>query len=250
MSALFTGKNIVHFDRVSSTNTILSEMLSNSKPLEEGSVILADEQIQGRGQQGSFWESSPHKNITLSLLYKPEFLTIEKQFYLSIAVSLGISDFLNEVLRQDIHIKWPNDIYIGNYKIAGILIENSLMNSHLKTSIIGIGLNVNQVEFQSDAPNPCSMKGISGKDYNQSELLPLLFHHLEIHYLQLKAGKYEFLKESFMSKLYRFEEEHSYFIDQKIKKGKIIDIETSGRLVMLVDNQKKSFDSKEIEFIL
>lgn len=250
MSALFTGKNLVHFDRVSSTNTVLSEMLSNSKPLDEGSVILADEQSQGRGQQGSFWEASPHKNITLSLLYKPDFLTIEKQFYLSIAVSLGISDFLEEALQQKSQIKWPNDVYFGNYKIAGILIENTLMNNHLRTSIIGIGLNVNQVDFQSDAPNPCSMKSISGKDYTIAELLPSLFQHIEIHYLQLKAGKYEFLKEAYLSKLYRFEEEYLYMIDGEKTKGKIIDIETSGRLVLLVNNVRKSFDTKEIEFIL
>ena len=143
MSALFTGKNLVHFDRVSSTNNVLSDMLSNSKPLEEGSVIMADEQSNGKGQQGAFWEYEPHKNITLSLLYRPDFLTIEDQFYLSIAISLGISDFLEEALQQKSHIKWPNDIYFAHYKIAGILIENTLMGSHLKTSIIGIGLNVN-----------------------------------------------------------------------------------------------------------
>ena len=250
MSALFTGKNIVHFDRVSSTNTVLSEMLSNTTPLADGSVILADEQSQGRGQQGSFWEASPHKNITLSLLYRPEFLTIEKQFYLSIAVSLGISDFLDEQLQQKSQIKWPNDIYFGNYKIAGILIENTLMNSHLRTSIIGIGLNVNQVEFKSDAPNPCSMKSISGIEYDIKALLPSLFHHIEIHYLQLKAGKFDFLKEAYLSKLYLYEQEHEYLIEGEIKKGKIIDIETSGRLVMLVNNIRKSFDTKEIEFIL
>lgn len=250
MSAIFTGKNLVHLDRVTSTNSVLSELLSNSKPLEEGSVILADEQTQGRGQQGSFWEASPHKNITLSLLYRPEFLTIEMQFYLSIAVSLGISDFLEEVMQQKSHIKWPNDVYFGNHKIAGILIENTLMNSHLKTSVIGIGINVNQVEFNSDAPNPCSMRSISGKEFSIPELLPMLFHQLEIHYLQLKAGKYEFLKESYFEKLYRYEADSYYSINGKIKKGEIVDIETSGRLILLVDGIRKSFDNKEIEFIL
>lgn len=250
MSAIFTGKNLVHLDQVISTNTVLSEMLSNSKPLEEGSVILADEQTQGRGQQGSFWEAIPHKNITLSLLYRPEFLTIELQFYLSIAISLGISDFLEEELQQKSHIKWPNDIYFGNYKIAGILIENTLMNNHLKTSIIGIGLNVNQTTFNSDAPNPCSMKGIMGKEFSIPELLPRLFHHIEIHYLQLKAGKYEFLKEGYFEKLYRYELESYYIINGERKKGKIVDIETSGRLVLLVDGVRKSFDTKEIEYVL
>lgn len=250
MSALFTGKNLVHFDRVSSTNNVLSEMLSNSKPLEEGSVIMADEQSHGKGQQGSFWEAEPHKNITMSLLYRPDFLTIEHQFYLSIAISLGLCDFLEEVLLQKFHIKWPNDIYFGNHKIAGILIENTLMGSHLKTSIIGIGLNVNQQEFKSDAPNPCSMSSITKKEFDIPSLLPALFQHLEWNYMLLKANRLDYLKEKYLLKMYRFQQECKYNIGHQTLKAKIIGIETSGRLQLIVNNEVKSFDTKEIEFIL
>ena len=250
MSALFTGKNLVHFDRVSSTNNVLSDMLSNSKPLEEGSVIMADEQSNGKGQQGAFWESEPHKNITLSLLYRPDFLTIEDQFYLSIAISLGISDFLEEALQQKSHIKWPNDIYFAHYKIAGILIENTLMGSHLKTSIIGIGLNVNQVEFKSDAPNPCSMKSIAKKDFDIPSLLPSLFQHLEWNYMLLKAKRFDYLKEKYLSKLFRYQQDCDYRIGGTVQKAKIIGLESSGRLKLMINNEVKSFDTKEIEIIL
>lgn len=250
MSALFTGKNLIRLEQVSSTNSVLSEMLSNSKPLADGSVIMADEQLNGKGQQGSFWEASPGKNITLSLLYYPNFLTIDKQFYLSMAISLGVLDFLEELSIADISIKWPNDLYVKKNKIAGILIENSLMGNYLKSSIIGIGLNVNQEKFYSDAPNPISIKQITGLNYDLNQIIPKLFHFIEIHYLQLKAGKFEFLKESYLSSLFRFNTLGSYKSNNVVFQGKIIDIETSGRLVLDVDNHKKSFDTKEIEFLL
>jgi BirA family biotin operon repressor/biotin-[acetyl-CoA-carboxylase] ligase len=249
MSAIFTGKNILHFDRVTSTNNVLSEMLSNSKPLADGSVIMADEQSQGRGQFGTFWESSPGKNITLSILYKPEFLAIDKQFYLSMAISIGICNFLMDVLNTDVHIKWPNDLYVGNTKIAGILIENSLINNHLKTSVIGIGINVNQDIFHSDAPNPCSMKIVTGKEYNINELLPRLFEQIEIQYLNLKASKLAYLKEQYIAKLYRFNKEAFYKINGKLMKCKISDIEESGKIVLLSDEGLLKCDTKEIEFI-
>ncbi len=249
MSAIFTGKNIIYFNRVTSTNNVLSEMLSNSKPLAEGSVIMAEEQSHGRGQHGTFWESSPGKNITISILYKPEFLTIEKQFYLSMAISIGICNFLEDVLNTKVKIKWPNDIYVGNTKIAGILIENSLIGSYLKSSIIGIGLNVNQVQFNSEAPNPCSMKILTGKEFNINELLPRLFEEIEIQYLNLKAKKLSYLKEKYLSKLYRFGEEALYKVKGKTIKCNISDIEESGKLVLLTEEGLRSYDTKEIEFI-
>jgi BirA family biotin operon repressor/biotin-[acetyl-CoA-carboxylase] ligase len=249
MSAIFTGKNLVYFNRVTSTNNVLSEMLSNSKPLAEGSVIMADEQSHGRGQHGTFWEASPGKNITISILYKPEFLTIEKQFYLSMAISIGICNFLDDVLKIKTEIKWPNDIYVGIEKIAGILIENSLMGSNLKTSIIGIGLNVNQEFFHSDAPNPCSMKLLSGIEYHIDDLLPLLFEEIEIQYLNLKAGKFQYLKDTYLHKLYRFGEDAMYKVNGKTLKGNISNIEESGKLVLLTEEGLRSFDTKEIEFI-
>ncbi len=249
MSAIFTGKNTIHFNRVTSTNNVLSEMLSNSKPLTEGSVIMADEQSHGRGQHGTFWEASPGKNITISILYKPEFLTVEKQFYLSMAISIGLCNFLEDVLHTKVEVKWPNDIYIGNTKIAGILIENSLIGSYLKTSIIGIGLNVNQEFFNSDAPNPISMKLVTGEEYNINELLPRLFEQIEIQYLNLKAKKLAYLKETYLSKLYRFGKDALYNVMGKTLKCNICDIEESGKLVLLTEEGLRSFDTKEIEFI-
>lgn len=250
MSAIFTGKNFIHLDRVTSTNNVLSEMLSNSKPLTEGSVIMAVEQSAGRGQFGTVWESNPGQNISLSVLYTPEFLAIDKQFYLSMAISLGICNFLEAELKTELQIKWPNDIYYQHKKIAGILIENSLMANHLKTSIIGIGINVNQEVFSEKAANPVSMKQITGNDYYLLDLLPQLFEQIENWYLLLKANKTEELKKQYISKLYLYNTEAEYKIAGKTMKCKISDIEESGRLVLLQNDEQIRCDTKEIEFIL
>lgn len=249
MSAIFTGKNLLHFNRVTSTNNVLSEMLSNSKPLAEGSVILAGEQTEGRGQMGSRWEAEPGKNISLSLLYRPEFLAVDKQFYLSMAISLGICNFLEAELNKPILVKWPNDIYVEGKKIAGILIENSLMANHLKTSIIGIGLNVNQVIFSDLAANAVSMKQLSGIEYSIHALLDTLFDSIEYWYLRLKAGETEQLKEQYLRKLMNYQREASYKISGMERKCKISNIEEGGRLVLLCDNELMVCDTKEIEFM-
>lgn len=249
MSAIFTGKNLLHFNRVTSTNNVLSEMLSNSKPLAEGSVIMAVEQTAGRGQMGSHWESEAGKNISLSLLYRPEFLAIDKQFYLSMAISLGICNFLEAELNSTVQVKWPNDIYVDGKKMAGILIENSLMANHLKTSIIGIGLNVNQTVFSKNASNAVSMKQITGIEYSINGLLEALFTSIENWYLMLKAGKTEHLKKEYLRKLMYYNAEAYYKIGGKEMKCKISNIEEGGRLVLLCDNELIKCDTKEIEFM-
>lgn len=250
MPAHFTGKNFILLDRVSSTNSYIQELLSKSTPLEEGSVIMAVEQSAGRGQMGNFWEAEVGKNLTFSILYKPDSLPIEDQFYLSMAVSLGICGFLEKQLSHDISIKWPNDIYYNHQKIAGILIENSLQGDKIKNSVIGIGLNVNQLHFESDAPNPISMKQISAKDYDLEEILFNLLSFIEYYYLVLKSNKYEYLKERYLSKLLFYGQYHPYKTTNGILNAKIIDIGPYGKLCLESDSGINYYDIKEIEFIL
>lgn len=249
MSAIFTGKNLLQFNRVTSTNNVLSEMLSNSKPLAEGSVIMAVEQTEGRGQLGSYWESEAGKNICLSLLYRPEFLTIDKQFYLSMAISMGICNFLEAELKCKVQVKWPNDIYIKQHKIAGILIENSLQANYLKTSIIGIGLNVNQLTFSSKAANAVSMKQLSGIEYSIDDIVQSLFNALEYWYLMLKNGKTVQIKEEYLSKLMHYKTNAYYKIGDKELQCEISNIEEGGRLVLLCGDELIKCDTREIEFI-
>lgn len=250
MPAHFTGKNFIVLDRVSSTNSYVQELLSKSTPLEEGSVIMAVEQITGRGQMGNFWESETGKNLTFSVLYKPDSLAIEDQFYLSMAVSIGICDFLEKQLSHEIMIKWPNDIYYNNHKIAGILIENSLQGDRIKNSVIGIGLNVNQLHFESEAPNPISMKQISEKDYNLEEILFNLLSFIEYYYLALKSNKTEYLKERYLSKLLFYGQERTYNTTQGLIRAKITGLGPYGKLRLEGESGINYYDIKEVEFIL
>ncbi len=157
-------------DEVGSTSSWLASNLSSE--MQSGYVVAARRQTAGRGQRGNGWESEPDKNLTFSLLLRPAGIDARHQFFISQAVALGIVGALRDCLPEcDIRIKWPNDIYVGNRKICGILIENSLAGSRITHSIVGIGINVNQEHFISDAPNPVSIIQLSGQP---TELEPLL----------------------------------------------------------------------------
>lgn len=250
MPAHFTGKNFILQDRVSSTNSYVQELLSKSTPLDDGSVIMAVEQVAGRGQMGNFWEAESGKNLTFSILYKPDSLAIEDQFYLSMAISLGICDFLEKHIDHEFLIKWPNDIYYKQRKIAGILIENSLQGDKIRNSVIGIGLNVNQIQFKSDAPNPISMSQITNIEYDLQEILFNLLSFIEYYYLALKSNKTEYLKERYLTKLLYYGEYHPYKTKEGIIDAKIIDIGPYGKLCLESNAGIKYYDIKEIEFIV
>src|SRR6476659_5800909 len=142
--ALFVGQSLVKLHEVDSTNDYLKNLLSNSKPLIEGTVIMAEYQTAGRGQKGNVWKSEKGANLTFSILLRPSFFNVNQQFQFNKAVSLGISDVLIEILGKEAKIKWPNDVYFNNQKLGGILIENTIKGNFLKESIVGIGLNANK----------------------------------------------------------------------------------------------------------
>jgi len=144
--------NIITVESVASTNSYLKE-LAHSRTLDEGTVIVTRNQTAGKGQQGNAWESEAGKNITCSILLYPSFLPVQHFFLLSEVISLGVKETL-DAYTDGITIKWPNDIYYCERKIAGILIENEITGSNISMSVAGIGVNVNQEQFLSDAPNP------------------------------------------------------------------------------------------------
>lgn len=135
-----------------------------------GYALMALTQTAGRGQRGNSWEAEPGKNITLSLMLRPHDLAANRQFEVSEAVALGVADLVVGLGIDNVRVKWPNDIYVGNGKIAGILIENSLCGAGIARSIAGIGLNVNQTEFISDAPNPVSLAMLTGMTFDLRSL--------------------------------------------------------------------------------
>src|ERR1035441_10550859 len=148
MQTLFIGKNLITLDSVASTNNFAKDMLSNTRPVE-GTAIMAKEQYAGRGQMGNAWETESGKNLTCSFILYPEFLEADKQFFLNMAVALAVKDFCEHVLHDEIKIKWPNDIYYHDKKLGGILIENSISGNKISSSVIGIGINVNQTAFDA-----------------------------------------------------------------------------------------------------
>ena len=160
---------IIYVDSTPSTNSLLS---ASARHLEHGTVIAARTQTCGRGQRGNSWEADSNQNLTFSVLLKPKTIVASHQFELSQLVSLSVVAVLREQLGSDeVRVKWPNDIYYRDSKICGILIENSLQGVYIDQSVVGIGINVNQAEFVSGAPNPVSMRNISGRSYELDSLL-------------------------------------------------------------------------------
>jgi len=198
-NALILGNRIVKLDETASTNVFLQEMLVNSTCFE-GLVVVAKNQAQGKGQRGNTWESESGKNLTFSVLLKPNVL-IEEQFVLSQVVPLGIYDFLVKMGFEQVAIKWPNDIYVGSQKIAGILIENTLTANKIAHCIVGIGLNVNQTQF-SPTIKATSLALLTEKTFESEQLLNELLKCIEVRYLQLKANKYTLIKFEYLKMLF------------------------------------------------
>ncbi|WP_026897435.1 biotin--[acetyl-CoA-carboxylase] ligase [Daejeonella oryzae] len=246
---LFVGHNIVTLKKVDSTNTYLKQALSKSKPFAEGTVIMAEEQYQGRGQTSNTWISQAGKNLTFSILLNPSFLDVSKQFVLNRAVSLALNDVLRKYFGDEAKIKWPNDSYVGNQKIGGMLIENIIQGIQLKHAIIGIGLNVNQIEFPSELKHISSFKKILHADYDLQSILIEICAAIEARYLQLKSGKFDLLDTEYFEKLYQANEWKSYKIDGIIQPGKIYGISAEGYLQVETKAGSRSFGIKEIEFI-
>jgi BirA family transcriptional regulator, biotin operon repressor / biotin---[acetyl-CoA-carboxylase] ligase len=250
ISGLFVGQNLIILKEVDSTNNFLKNTLSNSKPLPEGTVIMAESQFAGRGQQQNRWHSDPGKNLTFSILLNPSFLAISDQFDLTRAVSLGVYDALKPLLGNNLKIKWPNDIYYNDMKLGGMLIENTVQGNQIKQSIIGIGLNINQESFDPIVPNPVSVKQILQQDYDLRKLLSDICGNIEAYYLNLKAGKIDFVRKSYLSRLYWLNENKRFRTSAGDFDGKIKNVLDNG--ILIIENSFETelmFNFKEIEFL-
>jgi len=242
--------SIVHrIHETDSTNNYAANQLL-TKRLPEGTVFIADSQIDGRGQASNRWESEPGKNLTFSILLYPEFLEISRQFELSKAISLGVADFLSE-LTPDVSIKWPNDIYLENRKVAGILIENSIRINKIFSAIVGIGLNINQMVFFSDAPNPVSLRQMTGLDYNLEEFLSNLCLKIDTRYGQLGNGQFSQIDYDYTQKLYR-KGTWSRFSDKNGDfEGRILGVDPIGQLrIETKSGEINKYQFKEVSFSL
>lgn len=210
---------------------------------------MAESQYAGRGQQQNRWHSEPGKNLTISLLLKPSFLSISLQFDLTRVVSLGIINALGPFLGEKLKIKWPNDIYYGDKKLGGILIENTLQGSQIKNSIIGIGLNINQDVFPMEVASAVSMKQILHRDYDLEFILSEICKNIEAVYLSLRSGRYDAVRNEYMERLYRLNEEKYYRSGVSIFEGMITGVTCEGLLLVNAEGIEKKYNLKEIEFL-
>jgi len=236
------------FDTLTSTNEKLNELLRETD-LPEFSVVYTPNQTAGKGQTGNSWESENAKNITVSILLKPLFLEPQNQFYISKTISLAIVETL-DTLGIKSTIKWPNDIYVDDRKIAGILIENRIMGNSITESIAGIGLNVNQERFISDAKNPVSVYNILNETYSIDEILDSLLLNVFKWHTVLAEDKFNRIDNEYLKRLYRKDGFYSFKDSKGIFSAEIYGIETSGILVLTDTNGKnREYAFKEVEFI-
>lgn len=239
---------IVRLQVTDSTNNYANSLI-RSIDVAEGTVFLTYEQTTGRGQAGNFWESEPGKNITFSMVLYPDFLEIRRQFMLSKVVTLGVYSALNKYVDQ-LSIKWPNDIYAGNKKLGGILIENSVMSGLLQSSVVGIGLNVNQVHFCSTAPNPVSLKTLTNQHFDCELLLTEVLTGINRYYALLRNGGGQEIDEEFISALYLMNKHHLFRSDADIFNGVITGVNEIGQLqIRKEDGRIAEFHFKEVEFL-
>jgi len=240
--------NIIKIKETTSTNLYLSE-LSEKENFSEGTILVAENQTAGRGLSGNYWEAEAGKNIICSMLFYPVFLPVEQHFMLSKVVALGVKNALDEYV-ENVSVKWSNDIYVGDRKIAGILIENELTGCEISQSIAGIGLNVNQKTFLSDAPNPVSLFQILGKETDLDILLQKIFEKIMFLYNLLKNNKLEVISEMYLKNLYRREGFYDYRDKNGVFRAKIQSISPEGYLCLLTETgEKRVFEQKEVAFL-
>ena len=243
---LFLGKQVIYMPTCHSTNDIAMNMLKNPDT-SEGCLVITDNQMAGRGQRGNSWLSTPKLNLTFSLILKPNFLPIKDQFSLNIAISLAVADTLKDLLpEKDVKVKWPNDIYVGEHKIAGILLENTLRPPFLEYSVSGIGLNVNQRSF--DLPRTTSIITHTGSETELSTLLESLVMSIEQQYLQLKSNRLDILKTDYLTNLFGFGVPRKFQSEFEFT-GVIEGVTKEGKLIVASDGRSAEYDLQEIKFL-
>lgn len=240
-----SGFQITEIEETPSTNTLAAE--SPYDELHDKDVILTFRQTKGRGQIGNKWESAPEQNISMTIVFKPAQLSAGKQFAISMIIALGCRDFINHYL-ENCSIKWPNDIYVDHRKIAGILIEHNIAGTRICRSLCGIGLNVNQPEFHSDAPNPVSLLQLTGKELPLIKVVEDLLHCIDKRYEQI--NEYEQLETDFLQHLYRREGLHQWKDKNGNFQASIAGIDEYGRLRLKTpDNRFRLYGFKEVSYL-
>ena len=239
--------HITFIEETDSTNKALRERMATGQ-VDEGSVVVAGFQTAGRGQVGNVWESEAGKNLTFSVVLYPETVPANRQFVLSQLAALSVKEVL-DAYTDHITVKWPNDIYWKDKKICGMLIENDLCGKNIYATIIGIGINLNQLEFRSDAPNPVSLAQITGSVYDADDVLDRFLSILYKWYLRLLKGEEDIISNKYREALYRRDGYYPFSDDDGGFAARIYDIEPTGHLVLqLQDGILRRYAFKEVRY--
>ncbi|TVR71505.1 MAG: biotin--[acetyl-CoA-carboxylase] ligase [Marinilabiliales bacterium] len=231
-----------------STNDFCRGLLDN-EDVNEGTVVRAVIQRKGRGQGNNSWYGGKGENLTFSIILRPRFLSPANQFMLSMLASLAISRFL-DIYTSGVRIKWPNDIFAGDKKIAGILIENSVMNNRIESSVVGIGLNINQELPGSHLPGAVSLRQLTGSIFDLDECLDLLLLKVDRLYAMLSEGRDEIIKQMYKERLYLLDSEGVYRSEGTVFSAFLRGVDNMGRLVLeKTDGEKICYSMQEVEFI-
>lgn len=224
------GSTFYWLKETDSTNNEALRILREENA-ENGMVILTEKQTAGRGQRGNIWKSKESENLTMSIILMPENLQIQYQFYLNMAVALGIHRALKNELGSDLQLKWANDIYFGSKKLGGILIENAVQKNNILHSVIGIGLNANQKQFDKNLPNPISLHQITARFYDLQTLAEQICVGIQYFYDLLIAGEKRQIRQDYLSVLLWKNEWRNFETDSGIIALKIIDVAPNGLLI-------------------
>jgi len=242
----FKTNHVHYLPSCHSTNEVAKDLLQTNA--QEGTVVITDDQFAGKGQEGSIWTSLPGQNLTFSLILRPVFFKPNEQFLITVAVSLGLKDVLEDFIQGEVKIKWPNDIYFNNKKIAGLLIENVLRGNCFDSCVVGIGLNVNQINFP-DTVLATSLKLATSKEYNLNELLNSIITSISFFYSKLIEGKGNLLQNAFNSSLLGLAEERKFKAGEAEFFGIIEGTDSYGRLKIRKESKTVVFQHKQVKML-
>lgn len=251
-SRLSLRQNLIVLDELSSTNDYLKELLSNIKPLREGTAIMARHQTRGRGQRGSTWLTTKDENLTFSVLLYPDNLAVEETFRLNMLICLGIQQALSQY-QIEATVKWPNDIYVQDKKIGGILIENKLKGGLIRSSIIGIGLNVNQQSFPAAIAHKATSLRLAKQaatPFPIDEFCISILHGMMQYYQTHATHETAEILSEYNNRLYRKGIPAKFLVQGKEQIGRIVGANAQGKLAVDIEEQRLHFDLKEISFII
>ena len=248
-SRLSLRQNLIVLAETPSTNDYLKDYLSNTTPRPEGTAIMTRNQTQGKGQRGTTWLSAPGENLTISFVLYPTQLHPLSAFNLNMLVSLGIYTWASSLMAH-VKIKWPNDIYVNNKKVGGVLIENQLRQGQIKSSIIGIGINLNQVDFPVELLDKAtSLRHETGQFYPIEETGLDLLESILNTYASINVNNNALLLNSYNDLLFQKDQKAIYLIEDTEYEGIIQGVNPQGKLLVQIAGETQAFDLKEIKFL-